>query len=129
MSFIQQVEEWFEEDEAEVVKIFIAIRNGAEVTLTDLNAAAKWIAAQTPSIASDIQGAVAIATEVGAISNPEVAAAVAAANASVVALNAFASAENAGQNTAQSVAAGYVAVKQAQATSASASAAAVAAGK
>src|ERR1700753_1797968 len=115
------------ETEADVVSVITAIKTEEAVIASDVAAAQHWIASNAPRTAADIQQVLALITEIGVTSNPEVAAAVTAANVAVTALNAFANATNAGQNAAQSVVSGYVAVKQAQAAVSSAKAAAVAA--
>lgn len=112
--------------EADVVAIIAKIKTAEEVVVSDINTALHWIASNAPSIVSDIQSVIGVAETVGVAANPQVAAAITAANLAVAALNSFAAASNAGQTNTQSVLQGYVAVKQAQAAAASAAAAAVA---
>lgn len=126
-SFTTALWNFIDETESDVLVIIQDIKAGAAVVESDITNALHWIASNTPAIAADIEEVVSIVTAIGVTSNPEVAAAVTAANVAVTALNAFATANNAGADNAQSVLAGYVAVKQAQAAVASASAAAVAA--
>lgn len=123
MSFWTSLQNFIAETEADVVKVISAIKAGAEVVETDLTAAEHWIASNTPAIAAGLAQVLALVEEVGVGSNPEVAAAIAAANITVKALNAFAAASNTGASPAQAVVAGYVAVKQANAAVSSAMAA------
>lgn len=111
--------------EADVVAIITKIKTAEQVVASDINTALKWIASNTPTIVSDLQSVVGVVEAVGVATNPQVAAAISAANLAVNALNAFASASNSGQANSKAVLAGYVAVKQAQAAAASAAAAAV----
>ena len=124
-NFLASAKNILTETEADVLKVIAAIKAEEAIIASDIVAAQHWIAANAPTIAADIQQVLMLVTEIGVTSNPEVAAAVTAANVAVTALNAFASATNSGQNAAQSVVSGYVAVKQAQAAVASAKAATV----
>lgn len=112
--------------ETDVINLIADIKNDMTVAITDINKALNWIGSQAPAIAANLTEVTKLVTAVGGTSNPEIAAAVVAANAAVVALNAFANAKTAGQNNAEAVVQGYVAVKQAAAAVASASAAAAA---
>lgn len=127
MTVIDNLENFFEETEADVLKVIVAIKQEAEIFASDLSSALKWVASQAPAIATEVEGVLGIVTELGIGSNPTIAAAVTAANVAVTALNAFATASNSGAGTVQAVVDGYVAVKQAQAASASATAAIAAA--
>jgi len=111
--------------EADVVAIIAKIKTEEEIVVSEINTALHWIASNAPTIVSDIQSVVNVAETVGVAANPQVAAAIAAANLAVTALNTFAAASNAGQTNTQAVLQGFVAVKQAQAAAASAAAAAV----
>lgn len=115
---------FFNDTETEVMSVIAAIKNDAPVVLADIHKALDWIAGQTPAIVADLQMATRLAIAVGAVSSPEMLAAVAAANEAVVALNAFAAAKQAGTADAAAVVQGYIAVKKANAAVASASAAA-----
>jgi hypothetical protein len=126
MSFIDTLKSFIVTTEADVVAIIAKIKTAEEVVVTDINNALHWIASNAPTIVSDIQSVIGVAETVGVASNPQVAAAITAANLAVAALNSFAAASNAGQTSTQAVLQGYVAVKQAQAAAASAAAAAVA---
>lgn len=126
MSFFDRLRSFIVETEADVVAVVAKIKTEEEVVASEINSALHWIASNTPAIAADIESVVGIAETVGVAGNPEVAAAIAAANIAVTALNAFASASNSGKSNTQAVLSGYVAVKQAQAAVASAAAAAVA---
>lgn len=126
MSFLDSIKSLLITTEADVVAIIAKIKTEEEVVVTDINTALHWIASNAPTIVSDIQSVIGVAQVVGVAANPQVAAAITAANLAVAALNSFASASNAGQTNTQAVLQGYVAVKQAQAAAASAAAAAVA---
>jgi hypothetical protein len=128
-TFTTSLWNFIDETESDVLVIITNIKADVAVAQSDINAALHWIASNAPAIAADIQEVVGIAETVGVGANPEVAAAIIAANTAVTALNAFAASSNSGQNNTQAVLAGYVAVKQAQAASSSAAAAAVAAPK
>jgi hypothetical protein len=121
------LENWISETETDVLVVIADIKQGIAVLKSDVDAALTWIANNAPAIASDIQEVLGIVTTIGIGANPEVAAAVVAANAAVSALNAFASAKNSGASNTASVLAGYTAVQQAQAAVASAKAAVVSA--
>lgn len=121
MSFISN---FFAYTEADVVKILVAIKTDAAVIEADVSKALKWVAGNAPAIAADIEEVVSVVTQLGVTSNPEVAAAVVAANAAVSALNAFSVSYTSGTGSAQALVNGYIAVKQATASVASASAAA-----
>lgn len=123
MSFWSTVSNIFRTTETDVVDLIAQIKKDVEIAASDVNNALKWIAGNVPAIAADVQTASSLIEQVG-ITNPTVIAAIKAANESVQALNAFASAENAGQSNPQAVVAGYVALKSAVAASASAAAAA-----
>jgi len=127
MSFFTSLQNFITETEADVVAIVTDIKAGVAVVENDLVAAEHWIASNAPAIAADIQQVLGLVEAVGVGSNPEVAAAVVAANLAVNALNAFAAASNTGATPTQAVVAGYVAVKQAQSAVSSAMAATAAA--
>src|ERR1700761_7448305 len=126
-NFVNSAKNWLTETESDVLVVITKIKAEEAVLATDIAAAQHWIASNAPTIAADVQQVLAIITEIGVTSNPDVAAAVTAANVAVTALNAFANATNAGAGAAQAVVSGYVAVKQAQAAVSTAKAAAVAA--
>lgn len=127
MTFMTSLQNFISETEADVVAVITAIKADAAVVQSDLVAAEHWIASNTPAIAAEIQQVLSLVEAVGVGSNPEVAAAVVAANLAVTALNSFANASNTGASPAQAVVAGYVAVKQAQSAVSSAMAATAAA--
>lgn len=118
---------FIDETEADVLAVITQIKADVVVAENDINSALHWVVSNVPAITADIEEVLGIATEIGVASNPEVAAAITAANIAVTALNAFAASSNSGASNTQAVIAGYVAVKQAQAASSSASAAAIAA--
>lgn len=127
MTFLTSLQNFISETEADVVAIVGNIKAGIAVVESDLVSAEHWIASNAPAIAADIQQVLGLVEAVGVGANPEVAAAVVAANLAVNALNAFANASNSGASPAQAVVAGYVAVKQAQSSVSSAMAATAAA--
>lgn len=127
MSFMDSLKNFISETEADVVAVVAAIKADASVIESDLIAAEHWIASNAPAIAADIAQVLSLVEQVGVGTNPEVAAAVVAANLAVNALNAFAASSNSGASPTQAVVAGYVAVKQAQASVSSAMAATAAA--
>jgi predicted oxidoreductase (fatty acid repression mutant protein) len=120
------LENFFTTTEADVVAVIAKIKAAIPVVENDINAVVRWVVNNTPTIAADIQQVERIVTALGFV-NPEVSAAIAAANTAVVALNAFAASEKAGQSNVQSAVNGYIAVKQAQASVAQAAVAAAAA--
>lgn len=127
MSFLTSLQNFITETEADVEAVVAAIKQDEAVVEADLVAAQHWIASNAPTIAADIAEVLNLAEDFGAGANPAFSAAVALANTSVAALNAFANASNAGATPAQSVVAGYVAVQQANSAVSAAKAAAAAA--
>jgi len=121
------LENWLSETEADVLAVIAEIKQELVVAESDISAALTWIANNAPTIASDIEEVLGIVTTIGLGANPEVAAAVTAANVAVTALNAFANAKASGASDTSSVLAGYTAVQQAQAAVANAKAAVVSA--
>lgn len=125
--FFEEIENVIETTEADVVTWCLAIKQGASVVASDIQAGLKWVASQTPTIVADIQETVSIVEQLGLANVPQVSAAVAAADLAVTGLDAFAAQENSGTGEAQALVSGYVAVKQAQSAVTAAKAAAVAA--
>ena len=125
MTFLDKLKNFIVTTEADVVLVIAKIKTEEEVIASEINNALHWIASNTPTIVADIQSVIGVAETVGVAANPQVAAAITAANLAVAALNSFAAASNSGSSNTQAVLAGYVAVKQAQAAAASAAAAAV----
>lgn len=123
MSWFTDIESFFKTTETDVQALLVKIAQGVQIVETDINNALRWAANNAPAIAADIQGAVKLVEQIGIIT-PEVQTAITAANASVVALNAFAASVKHGETNAQSVVSAYVAVKNAQKASANAAAAA-----
>ena len=117
---------WFATAEADVVTVLTNFKKGFAVAEADVIKALDWIAGNAPTIASDLTTAVTLVEAVGGVSNPEVNAAIIAANTAVVALNSFAAAQKTGASGVQAVVEGYVAMKQAHSAAASAAAAAAA---
>jgi len=122
---------FFRTTEDDIIKVLGKIKDEAVVLPGEINSALKWLAGNTPAIASDIQAVLSIVEVLGVATNPAVATAVADANLAVTALNAYAAASKAGKPNVQAVVQGYVALQQANAAvalakSASASTVAVA---
>lgn len=111
--------------EADVLKIVVTIKKDIAIVESDVSKALQWLANNSGTIAADVQSVLSVVQILG-ISNPEVEAAVIAANSAVSALNKFAADYNAGKGTPASVVAGYSAFKQAQASAAQAASVAVA---
>src|ERR1700740_3245779 len=118
MNFLASLKSFIVTTEADVVSVITKIKTEEAVVASEINNAMHWIASNTPTIVADLQSVVGIAETVGIAANPQVAAAITAANVAVNALNAFAAASNSGSSNTKAVLAGYVAVKQAQAAAA-----------
>lgn len=116
------VSHFFVEAEQDVVKVVAQVKADIDVAIQDIDSALKWLANQTPAIAAGLATAASLIEQVGLVSNPEVAAAIQAANIAVQGLNAFAAAANTGKTMPQAVVDGYTAYKSAQAAVASAAA-------
>lgn len=129
MSFWSNVTRFFQTTEQDVINVIALIAKEAPVIEADIQKALKWIANETPTIASDLQTTTALVTAVGATSNPQIAAAITAANIAVAGLNAFADNYNKGSASTVAVIDGYIALKQASAAASSAAAAAAASAK
>lgn len=108
--------------ESDVQAFITKLQQGLTWAQTELDSALGWVVNNTPAIVTDIEKAIGFASAVGVSTNPEVAAAIVAAQAAITALNAVASAKTSGASDIQTLLAGYTAVKQAQAASASATA-------
>lgn len=106
---------WWKTTEADVISVITKVKADTVIAEADVHAALNWISAETPAIVAGLQTALGIAEAVGVVTVPELA----AANAAVAALNAFAEMHNKGNNSAatdaKSVVAGYVAYTQANA--------------
>ena len=126
MSFFSSIQNFFTTTEKDVILVITKIKKDVVIAAGDIEKALKWLAGNSPLIDADIQEVLTIITTLGATNNPAVATAVSDANKAVVALNAFASASNAGTNSALAVVQGYVAFQQANAAVSSAKAAAAA---
>jgi hypothetical protein len=126
MSIFTTIKGYFVTTEQDVIKLVTAVSQDLPVLEKDINNAFSWIANETPTIAANLQTATTLVTAVGAASNPQVAAAITAANLAVQGLNAFAAQYNAGAPSATAVIDGYIALKQASAAASSAAAAAAA---
>jgi hypothetical protein len=126
MSILSSIKSFFVTTEQDVVNLITAVSNEAPVIQKDIDRAFGWIAKETPVIATNLATATTIVAAVGANSNPQVVAAIAAANLAVQGLNAFAEQYNKGTPTATAVIDGYIALKQASSAASSAAAAAAA---
>ena len=124
-SFEHNVSHFFQEAEADVVKVVVAIKTDVEIAIEDIDAAMQWLVKQTPNIATGLETAAGLIEQVGLATHPEVAAAIEAANLAVQGLNAFAAAANSGKTMPVAVVNGYLAFKSAQSAVAGATAAAV----
>lgn len=120
--------------EQDVLNFIQKAEQGFQIAVTDCENVLQWVAQQTPAIAADLQMVTSFVGAVPAVAgNPEVLAAVTAANLAVQGLNAFAQSYN--QATAgggitvtqatQAIVSGYQAVKSAQAATASVASTAV----
>lgn len=109
---------FFETTEADVVALISKVAAGVQLVEKDVDRGIKWVAGEAPAIVSALQTAVGLAQQVGMVNPAELA----AANAAVTALNAFASSVNSGVADGQAVVNGYVAYKQATAAVAAAAA-------
>jgi hypothetical protein len=118
-NFLTTIENIIETTETDVLAMIAKIKTGAAIAEADIQSGLKWVAANAPQIAADVQQVEAVVTAVG-FSNPAVAAAITAANVAVAGINAVAQAETAGQTTAQTLVAGYAAVKSATSAAAQA---------
>lgn len=112
---------WWSTTEQDVIALISKAKTDTIAAEKDINNALKWISAETPAIVGGLQTALQIASMFGVVTAPELA----AANAAVTALNAFANAQNTGKNDVQSVVNGYIAYTQAASAVNSAKAAAV----
>lgn len=126
MSIFSDLEGEFTTTEQDVIDVIANIKNDITVAESDITSALNWLAGEVPTIVTALEAAAGLASSVGLVSAPELA----AAEAAVQALQSFAAAQNSGSGTitadAQAVVAGYVALKQSQATTASAAATAAA---
>lgn len=125
-TIFQRLANVFLEDEAKVVATFIAIRKGAEVALKDIEAGIDWVENNAPAIVSKIQSVEAVILQLAVATNPNIAGAVAEANAAVAALNALVAARASGSSTPQQLVTAYQAFTNADAAAAMAKAAAAA---
>jgi len=119
LSFLQTTE-------ADVVKVFIAIKNEEVVLQKQIDASLRWVADNSGTITSDLLKVEGIVTALGLGSNPAVGASMLAATVAANEFIAFSKAYSAGQSTAATVASGYKAYTQTKAAVAVALAAATA---
>lgn len=127
-SFTTSIENFLVETEADVQAVIADVSKGVTEAEAYIDDALTWVVNNTPTIVADIESVIGFAAAVGATTNPTVAAAVAAAQAAITALNAVAAAKTSGASDVQTLLAGYTAIKQASASaSATAAAATIAA--
>lgn len=125
-SFLQNIENFFIEGEADVQAVFADIVKGVEVVATDVEDGINWLEKQTPTITAAIQSVTGLLGQLpGVASNSTYLAAVKDANEAVAALNAAVAAQASGGSVAQQLVSGYVALKQAQAATANVASVAV----
>ena len=122
MSFLS----FFQTTEADVVKVFVAIKNEEAVLASQIDKALRWVAGNSASIETDLTKVRAIVTALGLSGSPQVTASVAAASIAAEEFIKFAQAYSAGKGTAETVAVGYQAYTQTKAAVATALAAATA---
>lgn len=121
-SIEQSIEDFAVETEADVQAVIAAVAKGVQEAETLIDDALQWVVNNTPTIVTDITNVIGFASAVGATANPTVAAAVAAAQTAIAALNAVAAAKNSGATDIQTLLSGYTAIKQAQSSVAAAQA-------
>jgi hypothetical protein len=126
MSVFTKIEDFFHTTEQDVIEVIAAIPHGIVVAEEALQKASHWIVGQAPNISANLQLAEGLIVASGGGADPQVRAAIAAANVAVAGLNAYAKASATGNITTDAIAQGYIAVKQASAAAASASSAAAA---
>lgn len=113
---ITNIENAVKTTEADVQVWVAKIQSGFGVIEADLAYGLKWIAAEAPTIITDMQGALALAQAIPGLQIP--AAAIEATTAAAAALTAVAAAENAGKSTGQTLVSAYNAVVQAKSATA-----------
>lgn len=107
---------WFKPQiiEDDVLLLIAKIRAGLAIVVADIKAVLNWIDANAGTIVADLEAILALLTKLGGGANPELAALVAAANAAVVALNAYADSRAKGGSQASAVVDGYLAINKAK---------------
>lgn len=123
-AFEANAENFITETEADVQAVIAAVGNGVALAESAMTSALAWVAKEVPTVVPEIEEAISFATAVGAASNPEAAIVIAAAQTAIATLNAVAQAQGTGASSAQTLLAGYTAIKTSQATAASVTAAA-----
>jgi hypothetical protein len=108
---------WFTTAEKDVITFIQKAEQGFKVVEKDAKAAITWIAKEIPVVANDVAMVAGFIGQVPVVgTNPEVLAAISAANIAMQGLNVLAQAYNStGVITAQSVASAYAAYKNATA--------------
>lgn len=125
MTLLQNIEHFFQVTEADVIKIFIAIKNEEQIIIHEAQKAVGWIVANAPKIKEDLAKVEGIIGALNLAGNPAVSASLTAATVAATQFIGFAQAYQAGQTTTQTVASGYEALINTKAAVASALAAAV----
>lgn len=112
-------------DEAFVVNVIGKAKAGIAVVEADIHSAIGWLVTNAPAITADINTLIVLVLKVGGNTNPEVAAAIAAANIAVNVLNTLATAKQSGSADSAAIVAAYGAIKQATGSTALAAASVV----
>ena len=117
MSFLDKINIWAKTREADVVSFATRVWNEIPVIQKEIDIAAAWvIKTGLPALAADIQMITPFVSVIGTgVGHPELAANMAALNAAMSGVQAFANAANAGSLTADQVVQGYGSLKQASA--------------
>ena len=120
MSVFTNIKGWFAHSEQDVVAFAVKVWNEAPVLEAEIQAAAAWIVRNgLPALVDDINKISPFVAVIGTASgHPELAANMAALNAAMVGVQAFAAAAQSGSMTADQVVDGYGALKKASAASA-----------
>lgn len=125
MSILSSLEHWFQVTEADVIKLFIEIQKGEQIVVADAQKAMGWIVHNSTDITAGLAKVEGILVALDKASNPATAAAMTAATIGANNFIKFAQAQQAGQTTTETIAAGYKALVETKAAVANALAAAV----
>jgi hypothetical protein len=114
MSFLTNLETWFQTTEAEVLSVIVKIKNGIEYAEQEVVNGIKFLEGHAAEISGAVQtvaGVVGSLSGAGIAIPPSVVQAVKDANAAVAGLNAMVASQDKG--TPQALVDGYIAAKQA----------------
>ncbi len=125
MSILSSLEHWFSVTEADVIKLFVAIQKGEEIVIADAQKAMGWIVHNAPDITAGLAKVEGILVSLDKAKDPAAVAAMSIATAGANNFIQFAQAQQAGQTTTETIAAGYKALVETKAAVANALAAAV----